>query len=140
MKTLIVDDCEIVRATLAKKLKTWGFEPISAADGNSALEILEDADSPRLLIVDWMMPNMTGPELIHEIRERDPERSSYVIMLTAKTGADDLDTAFKSGADDYLSKPIVEEELYRRIREGQNILERQDQMISALNQLGQTSR
>ena len=139
MKTLIVDDCEIVRATLSKYLKKWGFEPVPAAHGREALEILAGTDAPRLLIVDWMMPEMTGPELIRELREHDPDRNSYVIMLTARTGADDLDTAFESGADDYLPKPIVEADLYRCIREGQNILERQDQVISTLNQLGQTS-
>ena len=139
MKILIVDDCEIVRATLAKKLKTWGFEPVKSSCGNEALEVLSDVDAPRLLIVDWMMPEMTGPELIAKIREQDPDRGSYVIMLTARTGAEDLETAFKSGADDYLPKPIVEEELYRRIREGQNILERQDQVIDTLNQFGQAT-
>ena len=139
MKILIVDDCEIIRATLSKQLKTWGFEPIKAAGGSEALGILADTDAPRLLIIDWMMTNMTGPELIREIRERDPDRSSYIIMLTARTGAEDLETAFQSGADDYLPKPIVEDDLYRRIREGQNILERQDQVIDTLNQFGQTT-
>ena len=139
MKTLIVDDCEIVRATLSKHLKKWGFEPVLAADGREAMEILAGVEAPRLLIVDWMMPEMTGPELIKSLREQDPDRSSYAIMLTARTGADDLDTAFESGADDYLPKPIVEANLYRSIREGQNILERQDQVINTLNRLGQTS-
>lgn len=139
MKTLIVDDCEIVRATLSRHLKAWGLEPILAVDGREAIEILAEVDAPRLLIVDWMMPEMTGPELIRSLREQDPDRSSYVIMLTAKTSADDLDMAFKCGADDFLPKPIVEANLYRSIREGQNILERQDLVINALDRLGQTS-
>lgn len=139
MKTLIVDDCEIVRTALSKHLKNWGFEPVPAANGKEAMVILAGTDAPRLLIVDWMMPEMTGPELIRGLREQDPNRSSYVIMLTARTGAEDLDTAFKSGADDYLPKPIVEADLYRCIREGQNILERQDQVINTLDRLGQSS-
>lgn len=131
MKILIVDDCPTVQLRLSKELKTWGFEPIVAKDAFEACSMLEKGELPRLLIVDWVMPGMEGPELIREIRKHDPDRNHYIIMLTAKAGREVLETAFRCGADDYLSKPIVEEELYRRICEGQNILERQDQVFAA---------
>lgn len=131
MKILIVDDCPTVRLRLCKDLKTWGFDPVVAEDAFEACQMLERGELPRLMIVDWVMPRMEGPELIREIRKHDPDRNNYIIMLTAKAGREVLETAFRCGADDYLSKPIVEEELYRRICEGRNILERQDQVLAA---------
>ena len=77
------------------------------------------------------MPEIEGPVFIEWHRENDKRRNSYIIMLTAKSGRDVLETAFRCGADDYLTKPVVPDELYRRIREGQNILERQDAVLKA---------
>ncbi|MEL7497954.1 MAG: response regulator [Planctomycetota bacterium] len=131
MKILVVDDCPTVRLRLVKELKTWGFDPVTVEDAFEACALLERDELPRLLIVDWVMPRMEGPELIREIRKHDPDRNKYIIMLTGKSGREVLETAFRCGADDYMSKPIVEEELYRRICEGKNILERHDQVMAA---------
>ena len=131
MKILIVDDCPSVRIRLSKDLNSWGFEVETADDAFEACEMLENGALPRMLIVDWMMPGMEGPELIREIRKNDPDRNHYIIMLTAKSGREVLETAFRCGADDYLAKPIGGEELHRRVREGRNILERQDAVLSA---------
>ena len=131
MKLLIVDDCPTVRLRLSRTVVKHGFEAVIAKDAFEALELLEAGDMPRLLIVDWVMPKLEGPDLIREIRQRDPDRSNYIIMLTAKTGREVLETAFRCGADDYLSKPVNDDDLVRRISEGRNILERHDQVMSA---------
>lgn len=131
MNVLIVDDCPTVRLRLSKDLKTWGFTPLLAENAAEALELKVRGGMPRLLIVDWVMPQVEGPELIQQIRKLDPDRNHYIIMLTGKSGRDVLETAFRCGADDYLSKPVVEEELYRRICEGKNILQRQDEVMAA---------
>ena len=130
MKILIVDDCPTVRKRLSKSLKDWGFDPVQADDPMQVLDMLANQSLPRLLIVDWVMPKMEGPELIREIRKADPDRNHYIIMLTAKSGRSVLDTAFRCGADDYLAKPVEDEDLHRRICEGRNILERHDQVMS----------
>ena len=136
MKALIVDDCASVRKVVSKYLEKWGFEPIAANDANHALEILcEHEEPPRLMIIDWMMPNVSGPELISVIRQRDVKREIYIIMLTAKTGEEVLESAFACGADDYLAKPVVESELQRRVFEGRNILERQDEVVGTIDRL-----
>ncbi len=140
MKTLIVDDCPIICATMSKLLKKWGFEPVVANDGRQALEIASAAGAPRLLIVDWKMPGMSGLELIRTLRDLDCDRRSYIIMLTAETGAEALDQVFGCGADDYLPKPIVEDEVHRRIREGENILERHDAVVETCDRLSQASK
>jgi DNA-binding response OmpR family regulator len=135
MKVLVVDDCLSIRTILKRYLKEWGFEVALAASGKAALNGLERKAMPRIIIVDWVMPEMQGPEMIREFRKQDPHRNSYIIMLTSKTGREALETAFRWGADDYLAKPIVKEELHRRICEGQNILERQDQVQSSVDKL-----
>lgn len=130
MNVLVVDDCMTVQAALGRNLKEWGFNPIQATDGKRALGILAGNEAPRLVITDWMMPGLSGPEMVEQFRKSDPRRQTYIIMLTAKSGRDVLETAFRCGADDYLTKPVVPEELYRRIREGINILERQDAVFN----------
>ena len=135
MKVLVVDDCLSIRTVLKRYLTEWELEPTTAASGHEALANLDASALPRLIIVDWVMPEMQGPEIIREIRKLDPRRNTYIIMLTSKTGRDVLETAFQCGADDYLAKPIVKEELYRRVREGQNILERQDEVQSSVDKI-----
>jgi len=137
MKVLVVDDCLSVRTLLKRYLTEWGFEFVSAASGQEALGEFGKSTLPRLIIVDWIMPEMQGPELIKEFRRQDPHRNAYIIMLTAKTGREALETAFRCGADDYLAKPIVKDELYRRVREGENILERQDSVQSSVEKITQ---
>jgi DNA-binding response OmpR family regulator len=129
MNILVVDDCPSIRLLVSKYLKQWGFEPVLAADGIEAMAILVEPDAPRLLIIDWMMPVITGPKLIEEFRKHDTNRDCYIIMLTSKTGEEVLETVFRCGADDYLNKPIEFDELRRRIEQGQRILERQDSVI-----------
>jgi CheY-like chemotaxis protein len=131
MQVLVVDDCSSVRLVVSKHLRKWGFEPICASDAFEVLEMIEAGKLPRLIFADWVMPKMEGPELIREIRNQDPERSRYIIMLTGKTGREVLETAFRCGADDYMSKPIIEEELQRRVFEGKNILDRHDAVMAS---------
>lgn len=131
MKVLVVDDCITIRISLSKYLTEWGFETVLAEDAAQAKAIMNSPEAPRLMIVDWMMPDIEGPELIEHFRKEDPKRENYIVMLTAKSGREVLETAFRCGADDYLPKPVVPEELHRRIREGQNILQRQDDVMKS---------
>lgn len=138
MKILVIDDCPSIRLLMSKHLTQWGFEHVIACDGIEAMAILVEPDAPRLLIIDWMMPVVTGPKLIEEFRKMDPNRDSYIIMLTSKTGNEVLETAFRSGADDYLAKPIEPDELRQRIQAGQRILERQDSVVQKFFDLNST--
>ena len=138
MKILVVDDCPSIRLLMSKYLTKWGFEHVIAADGIEAMAILVEPDAPRLLIIDWMMPVITGPKLIEEFRKQDPNRDSYIIMLTSKTGDEVLEAAFRCGADDYLAKPIEPDELLQRIQAGQRILAQQDSVIQKFAELTPT--
>jgi DNA-binding response OmpR family regulator len=135
MKILVVDDCCSTCSLLEKYLIDWGYEPVITKDGVEALHVITNANAPRLMIVDWMMPNMDGPSLIQQTREINPNRSNYIIMLTAKAGDEAVVSAFESGADDYLAKPIDADELYGRIREGENILARHDDVGQTMDDI-----
>jgi two-component system cell cycle response regulator len=131
MQVLIVDDDNVSRRMLARTLESWHYEVISACDGNGAWRILERDGAPQLVILDWMMPGMTGPAVCRELRRRSREPYTYVLLLTARTEKQDLIDGLESGADDYLTKPFDAQELRVRLRAGLRILELQAQLLAA---------
>ena len=106
-----------------------------ATDGVAALKILESEDSPRLAVLDWMMPGMEGPQICQRIREHKNRPYVYVLLLTARTEKQDLLRGLGLGADDYLTKPFDAEELRARLLVGERILSLQDDLIAAREEL-----
>jgi diguanylate cyclase (GGDEF)-like protein len=131
MKILIADDDPISRTMLERLLVQWSYDVTAADDGDEALWILQKEDSPRLAILDWMMPGKDGVELCREVRKQMPEPYTYILLLTAKTQKEDLIEGLQAGADDYLSKPFDPDELRVRLRAGRRILELQEHLIAA---------
>ena len=86
---------------------------------------------PQLVILDWMMPKLTGPEVCRRIRREGREPYSYVLLLTGKSEKEDIVDGLNAGADDYLCKPFNEEELKLRLRAGRRILNLQAELIAA---------
>src|SRR5271169_6829128 len=101
MRVLIADDSHVSRALLRAALSRWGYEVIEAADGDQAWEILADPDPPRLAILDWVMPGMTGPDVCKKVREARREPYTYILLLTSKTSKEETVEGMESGADDY---------------------------------------
>lgn len=105
-KILVVDDDILVLEALQELLSSSGYEVRVATRGQEALEILEQEHFD-LLILDIVMPKMTGFDVCKQVRKRDDEMSKVkIIMLTAKTEARDLEIGEKCGCDLYLTKPI----------------------------------
>lgn len=120
MKIIIAEDDPVSRHFLKMTLKYWGHKIIAVTDGVEAWESIEDMGNPDILISDWEMPNLTGIELCSRIRE-DPDRSDiYVVLLTAKNLKKDMYNGFKMGADDYVAKPVTEQDLRQAINKGIN--------------------
>lgn len=134
-KVLIAEDDPVSRRLLELFLVKWGFEVTIATSGTEALHLLERMDAPRLAILDWMMPGMEGIQVCQKLRESADRRYVYVLLLTARTQKEDLLQGLKSGADDYLTKPFDAQELRARLHVGQRILDLQDQLIAAGEQL-----
>jgi two-component system cell cycle response regulator len=131
LKILIADDNAVSRFLLESLLRKWGYEVIQANDGSKAWEILQAEDPPRLVILDWMMPGMSGPEVCGEARKRVASAYAYILLVTSKEDKQDVIQGLEAGADDYLTKPFFPEELRARLRVGLRILELEDKLVAA---------
>jgi diguanylate cyclase (GGDEF)-like protein len=134
-RVLIAEDDPVSRRLLELFLVRWGFEVTIVTTGTEALQMLERLDAPRLAILDWMMPGMEGVQVCQKLRESADRRYVYVLLLTARTQKEDLLQGLESGADDYLTKPFDSQELRARLHVGQRILDLQDQLIAAGEEL-----
>ncbi|MCT7982123.1 MASE1 domain-containing protein [Laspinema sp. A4] len=121
-KLLIVDDEPINLQVLVNMLSLQNYTVIQAKNGIDALEILHKGFKPDLVLLDVMMPKMTGYEVTQKIRETWQASELPVLLLTAKNQLSDLVAGFESGANDYLTKPVEKDELLARIKTHLNLL------------------
>lgn len=135
MKILLADDEPIARTMLEHWINGWGYEPICVRDGREALSALENDPEIRMAVLDWVMPEMDGVDICRKLRERAREPYVYVILLTARDHKKDLVQGLDSGADDYLVKPCNPIELRVRLRAGRRVVELQQQLIDAREEL-----
>lgn len=122
MRILIVDDEPVNRLVLTRKLAQWGHEVVQACDGAEAWERIQ-AEPFRMVITDWMMPEVDGIELTRRIRGSPFGGYCYVLLLTARSGTAALVEGMEAGADDFVVKPFEVEELRARIRAGERVLQ-----------------
>lgn len=131
MRILIAEDDLTSRTLLSALLKKVGYEVEAAVNGAEAWQALQGPDAPSLAILDWMMPEMDGLEVIRRVRALKSERPPYLIMLTAKGGKADIVAGLDSGANDYLAKPFDTRELHARIEVGRRMVEMQAALIES---------
>jgi sigma-B regulation protein RsbU (phosphoserine phosphatase) len=135
MKILVADDSKVSRTILGKVLHKLGHEVVAVSDGLQAWQILCADDYPRLAILDWMMPEMEGPEVCSRIRKLVRPVPPYLILLTAKDASDDIVAGLESGADDYITKPFDQAELQSRIKVGERYLALQQRLADRVRDL-----
>ncbi|MCA9166185.1 MAG: diguanylate cyclase [Planctomycetales bacterium] len=140
MKILIADDCPTTRRVLRKNLQSWGYETLLAEGGHEAVELVCGADPPRLILLDWVMPDLEGPVVCRILRDADLTLYPYIIFLTANRSSEAAVEALEAGADDFLRKPVETEELRQRIRAGQRIIDLQDKLLATQAQLRRLAR
>ena len=114
-KILIVEDEKDIRDLIIYALQAKGYETISADDGEKALKMLKE-NKPDLVILDWMLPSVSGLEICRNIRRDENIKNIPIIMLTAKITEDDKILGLDSGADDYITKPFSTAELSSRVK------------------------
>ncbi len=130
MRILVADDDRVSRELLVQTLQEWDHEPVPARDGIEALRILRDDSPPTLMILDWMMPGMSGPDVCRFVRKicaNDPY--IYILVLTGRKEKKDLIEALEAGADDFIQKPFDPAELRVRVRAAVRILELQSALL-----------
>ena len=139
MKLLIVDDEVASRKKLEILIKGLGYEPLTATNGKEGWELWKN-ERPKIVITDWIMPEMDGLELCRKIRQAEGSQYTYLIIVTSKANTQDLIEGMNAGADDFISKPYVREELAVRIRSGNRIIEFQsrDVAIFAISKLAES--
>ncbi len=135
MKILIAEDNAFSRTLLKKTLVKAGYDAVVAENGDKAWEALQQDDPPKLALIDWMMPGMSGIELCRKIRELENPIPIYVILLTAKTDKEDVLEGFAAGADDFIKKPFDSGELLARIQVGRRLVEQQALMHCLIDSL-----
>ena len=113
---LVVDDNPVVRSLATVALEQAGLEVWEAADGPEALGRLRSGQVPDAVVLDIMMPVLSGHDVLEAMREEHLAPDAAVLMLSAKTTEDDFTAAFARGADDYLTKPFDPDELVRAVR------------------------
>ncbi len=123
MKILVVEDSAIERRKLGHTLTDWGLEFEFAENGTEALNLLETPDPPDMVLLDWMLPDIDGLDVLRRIRQPAQGNYVYTVMLTGKTHQKDRIAAMEAGADDFLSKPVDPTDLRARIMVGKRILE-----------------
>ena len=138
MNILIAEDDPVNRRLLRKTLQNWGHHVVEARDGLQAWTAFQQGGF-RMVITDWMMPGLSGPELCRRIRlnETRDDIQSYIILLTARGSIQDLAAGFEAGVDDFISKPFEPDELRARLNAGKRIVGLQEELVAARHKMEQ---
>jgi two-component system chemotaxis response regulator CheY len=139
MRILVVEDQKTVGMAISWTLSRLGHEPQFVASGSAAWELIEREDW-RLIITDWMMPEMDGLELCRRIRASQGGSYRYVIMLTSRNERHDRLQGLTAGADDFLTKPVDEDELIIRLSIARRILNMQSELEEKNARLNEMAR
>lgn len=134
MRILVAEDDALTRRIVERYMGKIGHQVETAPDGASAWQRFQSESFP-LVITDWDMPLLTGPELIQRIRQGENELRAYIILLTSKGDKHEIVEGIETGADDYIVKPFDPKELEVRVRAGQRIVDLQQRLVNANREL-----
>ncbi|MBU2546838.1 MAG: response regulator [Proteobacteria bacterium] len=139
MKTLVVDDDSASRFALELFTRSMGHEVLVAADGKEAWDCWRN-ERPRIVVTDWIMPDLDGIQLCSAIRKNEGDDYTYIIMVSTQDRKREIIAGFQAGADDYITKPFNREELVARLKVGERVLNLQtkDLLIFALAKLAES--
>jgi two-component system, cell cycle response regulator len=122
IRVLVADDNIVSRRPVEVVLEKWGYDVVTASSGSEAWAILSSDNPPRIAILDWMMPGLSGPEVCQLVRQHKREYYTYILMLTSRYEREDFIVGMESGADDYLVKPPNHRELKVRLGPARRIV------------------
>ena len=127
MKILIVDNDKLVARLMQSKFEKWGHSVVVQHDGASAYELIK-REPFRMVILDWDLPGMNGPELCMAVRKLKRDRYTYIVFYTSRSDKDSLMAGLEAGADVYLNKPLNTIELWLRMKNGKRMLNLEDEL------------
>lgn len=135
VKLLLAEDERISRERLEVKLIEWGYDVVSVNEGGKALTALLRPDAPRLALLDWEMPGLSGVDVCRVLRGRRDAPYVYIVLCTGRESQRHLIDGLAAGADDYIKKPFDVHELEVRLRAGRRVVLLQDQLLDAQGEL-----
>jgi sigma-B regulation protein RsbU (phosphoserine phosphatase) len=138
MKLLIADDDPVARRLLENTLRQWDYDVVVTCDGKQAWDALQEKDGPRLAMLNWMMPELSGADVCRLVRATPCLEHMYLILVTARTGKADIAAGLATGADEYITKPYQRAELRARINAGRRVLDLQTRLAERVRELEQT--
>jgi signal transduction histidine kinase len=134
---LVAEDNKVSRIFLEKTLSQAGYRVTTVNNGVAAVAAIREQFFP-ILVTDWIMPEMDGPELCRTVRNADLPGYVYILLLTARDAAEDIVAGLESGADDFLKKPFRQTELKARLATGVRILNLERNLKNTLQDLETT--
>jgi DNA-binding response OmpR family regulator len=129
MKVVVTTRDSASQIQFTDSLSKFGFEAVFAMDGAQAWTILDRPDGPRLAVVEWFLPDMTGLDLCRRIRAKSRKPYISILLSIPKGVAVKVSDGLDAGADDYIVEPFEEHELLVRLRAGQRITEMQGDLV-----------
>jgi len=135
MRVLIADDEATSRRLIQATLGGWGFEVLVAVDGCEALRVLQGSQGPEIAMLDWMMPGIEGLDICRQVRATMPSAGTYIILVTARGGLENIVRGLEAGADDYITKPFDPRELRARLHVGVRVVQLQKALLERNREL-----
>src|SRR5260370_26668743 len=135
MHVLIAEDDRVTGEILARTLQRWNYSTTLVSDGAQAWNRLRAATDPTMAILDWMMPEMDGPDVCRRVRQERPDANMYLLLVTARETRGDVVAGLDAGADDYIIKPFDPEELRARVALGVRVLGLQQKLSERVVEL-----
>ena len=136
---LVVDDSPVYRKLVEQMLESQAFSLHFARNGKEALQLIEEY-SPSIILTDWMMPDLSGPELCQRIRADQGKPYTYIILMTSNTEKGNVVKGLQAGADDYLAKPFDPGEMLARIGVGRRIIDLNRELAAKSVKLEEAAR
>ena len=137
MKILISEDDSTSRSILAAILRKLEHDVVVTCNGAEAWQVMQLPEAPRLVILDWSMPEMDGLELCQRIRAMATDQPPFIIMLTSRDSRKEIVMGLDAGADDYLVKPYDPEELRARVNVGKRMVDIQCRLADRIKELNE---
>jgi DNA-binding response OmpR family regulator len=138
-RVLLAEDEAVTRRLLEAGLIRAGFDPVTVPDGQAAWDELQRSNAPQLVVLDWNMPGLDGPEVCRRLRALNKATYTYMVLVTARNAKSDVVEGLSAGADDFVSKPVDPDELRARLRTGERVVQLEQTLQAKVAELRESA-
>lgn len=135
MKVLVAEDDPALCELLSTLIESWDYDVIAVDDGERAWQAITSEDAPKLIVLDWLMPRLSGVDICHKLKDLELETPPYIILLTSMDSKANLIEGLQAGADDYVTKPFDANELEARLSVGKRVIKLQSALADRVSEL-----